>query len=713
MIKHFSSFEEIDIPKDENGNYIVDDPDIFDSTYDVHVLDRSHSNGSKIAKQKKVFVNLMVYSFKCKKCGKPQTRSFRWAHIDAHKTLLCQDCLNIARYGYAHTYDNPEKQKYALGRIVEEHGGYTLSKGSDIRESTLDEIEKRYGHRCSLKNEAVLQKSKDKNLAKLGVEFPLQNKAIQEITRDRYQEKTGFRFPLQNPEAKEKQKQNNILKFGVDNPMKVPEIQEKNRKTKFERYGDENYNNHPKAVSTKINLYGRVFNNTKLQYFDGEKFDSRWELALWIYAKDHNIPIQKYSGDGFKYSVNGVEHAYYPDFIYNGEIVEVKGDHFVNDQGVLINPFSDDNKQQERFKIKQEIALKNGIKFLYYEDMIPILQYVEERYGKSYLKLWGMTKDSFPFNREILTNDPGDTSLINKFHKSIYYGKTKGCKYSPYEAWFDKVFVKAICDNREKYSNYSDPLSPRSIVYGFSATYRAKKVSVFNPSLAKELVSKYLSDASVVFDPFSGFSGRMLGCIRNNIPYIGQDVNSDHVYESIQIIKYLLGCGKNFIANVSVKNIFNDFGGEYDCLFTCPPYEDKEDWGNENQEILSCDEWIDECLKRYKCRKYLFVVDKTCKYSDKIVQTIENKNHLNKHGDYNSKEYVILINNEVYTNPKVFNQTFIMPLQYNYFAYVQNMIWNSYRANNGIGITPFDKFDDKGYAIHSDDEIGVTPFDLD
>ena len=41
------------------------------------------------------------------------------------------------------------------------------------------------------------------------------------------------------------------------------------------------------------------------------------------------------------------------------------------------------------------------------------------------------------------------------------------------------------------------------------------------------------------------------------------------------------------------------------------------------------------------------------------------------------------------------------------------MIWNSYRANNGMGITPFDKFDDNGYAIHPDDEVGVTPFDFD
>ena len=36
----------------------------------------------------------------------------------------------------------------------------------------------------------------------------------------------------------------------------------------------------------------------------------------------------------------------------------------------------------------------------------------------------------------------------------------------------------------------------------------------------------------------------------------------------------------------------------------------KEIWGTDLKD-LSCDQWIDECLKRFKCKKYLFVVDKT------------------------------------------------------------------------------------------------------
>ena len=47
---------------------------------------------------------------------------------------------------------------------------------------------------------------------------------------------------------------------------------------------------------------------------------------------------------------------------------------------------------------------------------------------------------------------------------------------------------------------------------------------------------------------------------------------------------------------------------------------------------------IDLCLKKHKCKKYLFVVDKTEKYKNNIVEIIENKSHIGS-----NNEYVILI----------------------------------------------------------------------
>ena len=163
----------------------------------------------------------------------------------------------------------------------------------------------------------------------------------------------------------------------------------------------------------------------------------------------------------------------------------------------------------------------------------------------------------------------------------------------------------------------------------------APKISVFKPLLAQNLIEKYLYSVNEIFDPFSGFSGRMIGSENAKKKYVGQDIHEKHVKESNEIIKY-----KNYKnSTVIVKDIFKDQGGKYESLFTCPPYGGKEHWNKNNDEIeKSCDEWIDICLEKYKCKKYMFVVDKTEKYKNYIVEKIENKSHFGS-----NFEYVILI----------------------------------------------------------------------
>ena len=85
--------------------------------------------------------------------------------------------------------------------------------------------------------------------------------------------------------------------------------------------------------------------------------------------------------------------------------------------------------------------------------------------------------------------------------------------------------------------------------------------------------------------------------------------------------------------------------GVYPCLFTCPPYGGKERWNEKNDLIeKSCGEWIQECMQRFDCEKYLFVVDETEYFEDNIVEEIDNSSHLGK-----GKEYVVLIRKEQYS----------------------------------------------------------------
>ena len=163
---------------------------------------------------------------------------------------------------------------------------------------------------------------------------------------------------------------------------------------------------------------------------------------------------------------------------------------------------------------------------------------------------------------------------------------------------------------------------------GLSISGIAPKVSIFNPYLAKYIVNKYLNDFDTVFDPFSGYSGRLLGCASLGKRYIGQDINKTAVEESNQIIDFFN------LSNIScVTNDSKITSGTYDCLFTCPPYSDKEIW-EDTLDIHSCDEWIDICLKNYHCKTYIFVVDDTEKYKDNIVEIIHNKSHFTDNYEY-------------------------------------------------------------------------------
>lgn len=222
--------------------------------------------------------------------------------------------------------------------------------------------------------------------------------------------------------------------------------------------------------------------------------------------------------------------------------------------------------------------------------------------------------------------------IIYQFHRSIWNCHKKNC-LSPVNGWCDDTILLKCIENRLKYKG--DNLSPGNIRDGLTIAQLAPKISIFRPYIAKYLVNKYLNDFDEIFDPCSGYSGRMLGVCSLGKRYVGQDINETTICESFRLKKFL----QLKTAELNIKNSTCDFG-KYNCLFTCPPYSDKETWGG-IPDILTADEWIGVCLKNYDCKKYLFVVDKTTEYAGNVVEKISNKSHFS-----NNSEYVVLINKE-------------------------------------------------------------------
>lgn len=230
-------------------------------------------------------------------------------------------------------------------------------------------------------------------------------------------------------------------------------------------------------------------------------------------------------------------------------------------------------------------------------------------------------------------NSNSGLRIVRQFHPSIWRCNRHGYK-SPLDAWSDPEIMYKVIENRLKY--LKEDLSVYNIRAGLSISKKAPKVSVFKPATAKYLVEKYLNEYVEIFDPCCGFSGRMLGACILGKHYIGQDINSVTVKESNKIKDYF-----KLDANLRVNDSIYD-SGEYECLFTCPPYGNKENW-HQGIEVLSADEWIDICLKNYKCKAYLFVIDKTEKYKNFVVEEFKNKSYLNE----NSEQVIFIKSNQV------------------------------------------------------------------
>lgn len=513
------------------------------------------------------------------------------------------------KYGNEY-YTNREK---AVETMIEEHGCYY---------NNHEQIHKTWSQKSEEELKEIARKKRETSLEKYGTECPLQNEEVKEKTKKTSLEKYGVECPVSSEFVKEKRKQTCLALFGETTVLKNEEVKEKIKQTCLEKYGVEYASQSPEFQSKIRKFYN--FNNLT--------FDSKYELYFYIFNKEM-LGKEVVRDKIFEYIFEGEKCYYYCDFCVDGQNVEIKGPHLFKD-GTLYFPYRNLKNwefHQRKWETKFECMKDNDVKLILTnsEEMKEIMNEVNKKYTKDFVSLFN-TRMNFPYPNENFY-DKSDMGLIHYFHKSIYEAHRKN-KISPVKAWEDKNLVKEIALNRIEYVGRC---LPSDIIQGFNVTLKAPKVSVFSPYVAKELVEKYLSECNSIVDPFSGFSGRMLGASGCGKEYHGFDLNEKHVEESNEIIKYrnLTNCTvemRDILENVSVES--------YDSLFTCPPYNDKENWNGDFDILKSCDEWIDICLNKFHCKKYLFVVDETVKYANNVVDNLTKKSHF---GD--RTELVILI----------------------------------------------------------------------
>ena len=212
--------------------------------------------------------------------------------------------------------------------------------------------------------------------------------------------------------------------------------------------------------------------------------------------------------------------------------------------------------------------------------------------------------------------------IIKHFHKSLMFSK-KNKSLSPIEFIRDRKNLFFLIKNRFIYSKV---INADNVFNALTISGRSPIVSIFSPLLTKKIINDYFSDCKTIIDPFSGFSGRMLGSLSLNKEYFGGDIRNDVINESKDILNFL-----NLRAHLEC-NDFKDFSiKDGDLLLTCPPYGHTELWEGVN-EYFEEDYYMDWILKNYNCKKYIFVVKNT-KYKSNIATEIKNgswyksKNH--------------------------------------------------------------------------------------
>jgi len=151
------------------------------------------------------------------------------------------------------------KREKTIQTNLDRYGCVAPIQNLKIKNKIQSENLKKYGFITPAKNKDVINKIKSTNLERYGVEFPLQSRRIHEKTIESGLSKGSYLIGSQKTQEtclKKYGKRNNgdkISKSLLARNLSDKIASVKAREiTKLSRYGNKNYNNHEKAIKTKI-----------------------------------------------------------------------------------------------------------------------------------------------------------------------------------------------------------------------------------------------------------------------------------------------------------------------------------------------------------------------------------------------------------------------------------------------------------------------------
>jgi hypothetical protein len=299
----------------------------------------------------------------------------------------------IGRFGVEHQFQVKEVIEKSKQTKLQRYGN---SSYNNI-EKTKDTNRERYGVHCTLLIDSIKEKIKKTKLTlygdenynnrvlyrqtcniRFGGDTPFCDPSIRKKANDTLFKNYNVSVPLRSPIILERYKETNREKYGVDNYQKLEEVKKNNSKRMSDFPPMGNFEYVKKMIATTLDRYG-TFSTRVIHYYDNNYFDSSWELAYYIYLQNKKIPFL-YKPTPISYTTkNGRKHIYHPDFFVNGRYIEIKGDHLISKEGILI-----DYSGMPLIE-KTKCLSDNNVTILTGKDIAPILEYVTSTFGKNFI----------------------------------------------------------------------------------------------------------------------------------------------------------------------------------------------------------------------------------------------------------------------------------------------------------------------------------------
>ena len=177
-----------------------------------------------------------------------------------------------------------------------------------------------------------------------------------------------------------------------------------------------------KNIQTSLKKYGVIngggsrlaqLKMHKKYYYDNIYFDSMPEISFYIWLKDNNIQFEFHPNIQLKYFYKDKQYSCQPDFKVNDTLIELKGNHFLKNNGTWQNPFN--HLEDERYEAKHQCLLENNVVIYYTNDYVKYLNYVILKYGKYYLQQFRVDKKEYVKHMKNIVID------CNNLKHNVYY----------------------------------------------------------------------------------------------------------------------------------------------------------------------------------------------------------------------------------------------------------------------------------------------------